>query len=152
MKLPELEFAYTAYCRRHDPSPPMYTDELWDLVGKVHQADCQSAAAGRLMKAGTASESPAGAKAWGRLENKLKGSLACLRRGSLHSDIWRGTAADLAEKGHVIVKPVRGWWSDRPHLGRWRDKVRYSLIVTIETARQDVDIYTPVETQVSIPV
>jgi hypothetical protein len=46
--LPELEFAYTAYCRRHDPSSPMYADELWDLVGEVHQADCQSAAAGRL--------------------------------------------------------------------------------------------------------
>ncbi len=73
-------------------------------------------------------------------------------RGSLHSDIWRGTAADLAEKGYVIVKPVRGWWSDRPHLGRWEDKIRYSLIVTIETERQDVDIYTPVETQVAIKV
>ena len=73
-------------------------------------------------------------------------------RGSLHSDIWRGTAADLAEKGYVIVKPVRGWWSDRPHLGRWGDKLRYSLIVSIETRRQDVDILTPVENLVAIQV
>ena len=73
-------------------------------------------------------------------------------RGSIHSDIWRGTAADLAEKGYVVVKPVRGWWSDRPHLDRWNDRIRYSVIVTIETTRQDVDIYTPVETQIAVRV
>jgi hypothetical protein len=28
-------------------------------------------------------------------------------RGSLHSDVWRGTAAELAEKGFVAVYPVR---------------------------------------------
>jgi hypothetical protein len=66
----KLEFAYTAYCRRHDPSPPMYSDELWDLVGEVHQADCQSAAAGRPRPADHAPERPARANAWGRLENK----------------------------------------------------------------------------------
>jgi hypothetical protein len=68
--LAELEFAYTAYCRRHDPSPPLYAAELWGLVGEVHQADCQSAAAGRLKPDGKASGSPARAKAWGRSENK----------------------------------------------------------------------------------
>ncbi|MGH8602404.1 MAG: S8 family peptidase, partial [Gammaproteobacteria bacterium] len=30
--------------------------------------------------------------------------------GSVHSDIWRGTAVELAERGHVAVYPVLGWW------------------------------------------
>ena len=31
-------------------------------------------------------------------------------RGSLHGDIWCGTAADLASRGHIGVYPAPGWW------------------------------------------
>jgi hypothetical protein len=72
------------------------------------------------------------------------------RRGSLHSDYWRGPAAYLAAKGIIAVFPVRGWWSERPHLARWDDVIRYSLIVSIRTPREDVDIYTPVAAQLPI--
>jgi hypothetical protein len=34
-------------------------------------------------------------------------------RGSLHSDVWKGTAAELAARGRVAVYPVSGWWSPR---------------------------------------
>lgn len=65
-------------------------------------------------------------------------------RGSVHSDIWRGSAAELAEKGAVAVYPVAGWWKDLQHLGRHNSEARYSLIVTITTPDMNVDIYTPV--------
>jgi hypothetical protein len=58
----------------------------------------------------------------------------------------------LAEKAAIAVMPVRGWWSERPHLDRWSSKIRYSLVVSIETQEEEVDIYTPVETQVALIV
>ncbi len=63
-------------------------------------------------------------------------------RGSIHSDVWRGTAADLAEKGYLAIFPVNGWWRERKHLGKWNRLTRYSLIVTIKTPSED--IYTPI--------
>jgi len=65
-------------------------------------------------------------------------------RGSLHVDIWTGSAADLAERATIAVYPVTGWWKeirsrDRSDLG-----ARYSLIVTIESPEVEVDLWTPV--------
>lgn len=74
------------------------------------------------------------------------------RKGSIHSDTWTGTAAQLAECGVIAVFPVTGWWKERPHLGRWNRKARYSLIATLETPRTDIDLYTPIATQIGVPV
>ncbi|MEI7731003.1 MAG: S8 family peptidase [Verrucomicrobiota bacterium] len=73
-------------------------------------------------------------------------------RGSVHSDTWRGTAAQLAEKNQIAVYPVNGWWRLRPHLQRHNSRLRYALVVTIRTPEQDVDIYTAISTQVHVPV
>lgn len=72
--------------------------------------------------------------------------------GSIHSDIWRGTAVDLASRGHIAVFPTMGWWNKRQHLKGWEKSARYSLIVTIETPEVGVDLYTPVATQVGVPI
>ena len=69
-------------------------------------------------------------------------------RGSLHSDIWTGTAADLAAKDAIGVYPVGGWWKDRPVHNRWGEQIRYALIVSIRVMGEGADIYTPVETLV----
>lgn len=69
-------------------------------------------------------------------------------RGSLHSDIWTGTAADLAAKAAIGVYPVGGWWKERPSHDRWNQEVRYALIVSIRVTGEAADIYTPVETLV----
>ena len=71
-------------------------------------------------------------------------------RGSIHSDIWRGNAATVASSNLIGVYPVIGWWREREHLGRWNRRTRYSLVVSLHTPEQDVDIYTPVATQVGI--
>ncbi|WKZ33532.1 MAG: S8 family peptidase [Thermodesulfobacteriota bacterium] len=70
--------------------------------------------------------------------------------GSIHSDIWFGNAATIAGSNLIGVYPVGGWWRERTHLGRWNWRTRYSLIVSLHTAEQNVDIYTPVATQVGI--
>ena len=71
-------------------------------------------------------------------------------RGSIHSDWWEGSASDLAECGYIGVFPVTGWWRERHHLGRWNRAARYSLIVTLETQKTDIDLYTAIATQVGI--
>jgi hypothetical protein len=73
-------------------------------------------------------------------------------RGSLHSDTWTGTAIDLAERQHISVVPVGGWWKERPKRGRGNTPVRYGLVVSIRVPEVDVDIYTPVATQIGIIV
>lgn len=65
-------------------------------------------------------------------------------RGSVHSDWWEGTAAELARCGMLAVYPVTGWWRERPHLGRYNRKARYSLIVSIETPDVAIDLYAPI--------
>ena len=73
-------------------------------------------------------------------------------RGSVHSDIWVGTAADLAARGVIGVYPVSGWWKDQPKRDRSSLGARYSLIVSIETDAEGADIWTPVAQQIGVPV
>jgi hypothetical protein len=70
--------------------------------------------------------------------------------GSIHSDWWEGPAAMLAASGHVAVYPVTGWWRERPHLGRLESKARYSLVISIETPDQQVDLYHAIETMATV--
>jgi len=71
-------------------------------------------------------------------------------RGSIHSDILQGFAADLAERGVVAVYPVSGWWKDQPKRDRSAKGARYALVISIETPGVDTDIWTPVATQVGV--
>ena len=73
-------------------------------------------------------------------------------KGSLHGDIWRGNAADLAERGCFAVFPTTGWWKTRPALKQYDKEARYSLVVSIKAPEVDVDLYTEVENQVSVAI
>ena len=70
-------------------------------------------------------------------------------KGSISSDTWTGTAADLVARNHVAVYPVSGWWKERKYLDRWHQEAYYSLVITIETPSVSTDIYTPVAAQVT---
>jgi Subtilase family len=72
-------------------------------------------------------------------------------RGSLHSDIWEGTAADLAARHAIGVYPTGGWWREKPPLQRADRQVQYALVVSLRAPVQ-VDLYTPIETFVGIPI
>jgi len=65
-------------------------------------------------------------------------------RGSVHSDIWEGAAAELATSNLIGIYPAIGWWRERHGLGRWNKQVRYSLIVSLSTESETVDLYTPI--------
>ena len=69
-------------------------------------------------------------------------------RGSIHTDVWEGTAADLASKGMVAVYPVTGWWKLKKGFHDYR--TRYSLIISIETDEIEVDLYTAVLNQIAV--
>ncbi len=70
-------------------------------------------------------------------------------KGSLHSDIWKGSAIDLAERGMIGICPVSGWWKEQKQLERYEQPVRYSLIITIRVPEVQCDIYTPVSQLIS---
>lgn len=72
--------------------------------------------------------------------------------GSLHQDIWEGSAAELARSGVLAVNPVGGWWKNRRHPDRKDLPIRYSLIVSLRTEAQGVDLYSPVAVQLELPV
>ncbi len=72
--------------------------------------------------------------------------------GSIHSNIWHGSAVDVANRGHIAVHPTIGWWRTRTGERRYDKTVHYSLIVSISTPDQAVDIYTPVANQIGIDV
>lgn len=73
-------------------------------------------------------------------------------KGSLHSDTWKGSAAELASRGAIAVYPSLGWWKTRPALERYNQRIRYSLLVTISAPDIDVDLYTPIANYVGVPV
>lgn len=72
-------------------------------------------------------------------------------RGSLLSDSWTGTAAELASRGQLAVYPAMGWWRNRPSHARYHRVTRYALVVSIEAPAVEQDLYTSVEQQIAVP-
>jgi len=73
-------------------------------------------------------------------------------KGSIHSDIWRGSAADLASLGVIGVYPALGWWKTRRRLERYDGVTRYALAVSIRAPAVDVALYSAVANQIAQPV
>lgn len=72
--------------------------------------------------------------------------------GSLHQDEWTGTGSELAQCNSVAVYPAGGWWKNNRRQDRIDMPVRYSLILSLRTPEQGVDLYTPIATQLRIPI
>lgn len=72
--------------------------------------------------------------------------------GSVHSDYWETTAADLATCNLIAVFPVIGWWRERRHLGKVENLARYSLIISLDTPTQDVELYATVKNMIEVPI
>lgn len=71
-------------------------------------------------------------------------------RGSLHSDVWKGTAADLASCGILAIYPALGWWKTRTAQRQYDRSAPYSLVVSIHTPPTAVDLYTAIENQIAL--
>jgi hypothetical protein len=72
--------------------------------------------------------------------------------GSIHCDIWQGTAVELSQKDAIAVYPVGGWWKEKKYLERYNQVSHYSLIVSIRVPKIEVDIYTPVSHLITPPI
>lgn len=72
--------------------------------------------------------------------------------GSLHCDIWRGSAASLALRDLIAVVPVGGWWKDRVKEMRYDSKIRYSLIVSIASPDRETLLYSEVQQKIATTV
>lgn len=73
-------------------------------------------------------------------------------KGSIHKDIWKGTAIDLANRNWIAITPVNGWWRSRKKLNRYNQSIRYSLVVTIDSGDNDIDLYSPVINLIDISI
>lgn len=73
-------------------------------------------------------------------------------RGSIHSDRWAGSVADLIDMHTIAVFPVSGWWKYRTGEERWRNNVKYSLLISIEVPDENVNIYTEIKNIVDISI
>ncbi|MAX37523.1 S8 family peptidase [Gimesia sp.] len=77
-------------------------------------------------------------------------------RGSIHSDSWVGTGAELANCGLIGIYPITGWWKERAHLNCWDRQARYALIISLETQPEntlfpiDTNLYSAIENIVKI--
>jgi hypothetical protein len=71
-----------------------------------------------------------------------------VQAGSLHCDLWRGPAIDLARHDLIAIYPVGGWW--KSHIGqrRMNDVARYALGISITAPDQDVDLYAEISAEI----
>ena len=72
--------------------------------------------------------------------------------GSLHQDVWYSHGAELAACDHIAVYPVGGWWKNNARKDRVDLPVRYTLLISLRTREQGVDLYTPIAAQLKVPV
>ena len=50
----------------------------------------------------------------------------------------------------IAVYPVGGWWKYRTAQDRYENRVRYSLLVSIDVPDENIDIYSEVENIINI--
>lgn len=72
--------------------------------------------------------------------------------GSLHCDLWRGRAIDLAGHDAIAIYPVGGWWKSHTGQGRMSDRARYSLAISLSAPGHAVDMHAEIETLVEARV
>lgn len=126
-------YAYSSHGLRFVLRAPLETN-IDDFVARVNRQAQDEEAGGRP---------PSGSHHWLLGEQQRT-------HGSLHQDIWEGSAADLADCDLVAVYPVGGWWKTNRRSERVDQAIRYSLIVSIRTAAE-IDLYTPIAATVAVP-
>ena len=73
-------------------------------------------------------------------------------KGSVHTDIWEGSAANLLSMKHIVVFPTAGWWKTRLALKHTDSRIKYSLIISLEAPGLEVDLYTEIASQIAVPI
>jgi hypothetical protein len=50
----------------------------------------------------------------------------------------------MSQRNILAVFPKNGWYKNLKRQKKFNEKVRYSLIVSLETEEKEIDLYTPV--------
>ena len=95
----------------------------------------------------SASQEKDGTQADGEKSCWLLGPKA-VQAGSLHCDLWRGRAIDLAGHDAIAIYPVGGWWKSHAGQKRIANKARYALVISISAPGHTVDLYSEITTLV----
>lgn len=72
--------------------------------------------------------------------------------GSIHSDIWEGTASELSQSNKIAIYPKTGWWKLRTNWKKYNSKIRYSLVVSIEAPEVETDLYTVIKNKIETEI
>lgn len=72
--------------------------------------------------------------------------------GSIHSDTISCSAIELYNANYIAVYPVIGWWRERSYLGKCNSRMRYSLVVSLSSPKSDIDLYTPIVSQIATTI
>ncbi|MCR9226769.1 MAG: S8 family peptidase [Flavobacteriaceae bacterium] len=71
-------------------------------------------------------------------------------KGSVHSNYWETSAAEASACNYIAVYPQpSGWWKNLKKKNKFNESLRYSLIVSIETPENALDIYTKIAEKVT---
>ena len=65
-------------------------------------------------------------------------------KGSVRKDFITVSGVELSGRNLLAVYPKNGWYRTRKNKNMYDSIVRYSLVISIETEVQNVDIYEPV--------
>jgi hypothetical protein len=72
--------------------------------------------------------------------------------GSLHSDEWQCSAADLIDRDSLAVYPVGGWWKQSRKVEISDRQARYSLAISLDAGDVEVDLYSEIEQLIAVDV
>lgn len=73
-------------------------------------------------------------------------------KGSIRKDMLILTGREMAERNVIAVYPKNGWYKNLKRQNKFNEKIRYSLVVSIETEAQNIDLYSPVFAEVRVSV
>lgn len=66
-------------------------------------------------------------------------------KGSIRKDFITVSGVELSGRNLLAIYPKNGWYRTRKNKNMYDSIVRYSLVISIETEVQNVDIYEPVK-------
>lgn len=130
-------YSYASHALRFDLQAPLETQQ--EFVNRVNRDAQRDEDSEGSSSSGSASER------WliGPNQRNL---------GSLHQDEWTGSGQELAASSSIAVYPVGGWWKNNGRADRTSLPVRYALLISLRTRRQDIDLYTPIANEIRVPV
>lgn len=65
-------------------------------------------------------------------------------KGSVRKDMLNLSGREMADRNVIAVYPKNGWYKNLKRQNKFNEEIRYSLIVSLETESEDVDLYSPV--------